>query len=196
LALALAQQDRNGEAMAHAVAAFVQHPSDASTHWHLVMLASKSGVAPTSLQAFLKEGPAASLATLASPAEWQRRLIACAWILAGALGWLLWNAYGRRSKWQRIAAITVCAVSFLAGAGAIFGIVAYGETVDARAVIASDPATLRSIPTEADTTQKTTPLAAGTIAVVDKTFLGWDRLVFENGQTGWVRKGDVVPLWQ
>ena len=38
--------------------------------------------------------------------------------------------------------------------------------------------------------------AAGALAVVDKTFLGWVRLSFENGQTGWVRQEDVVMLWQ
>ena len=26
--------------------------------------------------------------------------------------------------------------------------------------------------------------------------LGWTRLAFENGQTGWVRKEDIVSLWQ
>jgi hypothetical protein len=66
----------------------------------------------------------------------------------------------------------------------------------AESVIVARPATLRSIPTEADTTQKTSPLAAGSIALADKTFLGWTRLAFENGQTGWVRKDDIVPLWK
>jgi len=31
---------------------------------------------------------------------------------------------------------------------------------------------------------------------VDKTFLGWSRLVFDNGQTGWVRTDDLVSLWK
>jgi hypothetical protein len=35
----------------------------------------------------------------------------------------------------------------------------------------------------------------GSVAVVTKTFLGWQQLTFENGQTGWVRKDDLVPLW-
>ena len=58
---------------------------------------------------------------------------------------------------------------------------------------------LHSIPTEADTTQKTTALAAGSAAIQDKTFLPgdrWVRLSFDNGQTGWVRKEDVIALWR
>ena len=27
-------------------------------------------------------------------------------------------------------------------------------------------------------------------------FLGWLRLTFSNGQTGWVRKGEVIWLWK
>jgi SH3-like domain-containing protein len=69
-------------------------------------------------------------------------------------------------------------------------------TADRRAVIAWRAGTLRSIPTEADTTQKTTPLAAGTLAVVDTPLLSWVRLRFENGQTGWIRREEVIPLWR
>ena len=63
-------------------------------------------------------------------------------------------------------------------------------------VIVGRASTLRSVPTEADTTQKTSPLAAGSVALANKTFLTWTRLKFENGQTGWVRQDDIVPLWK
>jgi hypothetical protein len=57
------------------------------------------------------------------------------------------------------------------------------------------PSTLRSVPTEADT-QKTTALSAGSIAVADRTFLGWTRLNFAGGQTGWARSDDLLPLYR
>ena len=72
----------------------------------------------------------------------------------------------------------------------------YGDTADARAAIAWHQVLLRSIPTEADTQQKTSSLPAGSLAVVDKTFLGWVRLAFPNGQTGWVRQEDIVWLYR
>jgi hypothetical protein len=31
---------------------------------------------------------------------------------------------------------------------------------------------------------------------VDRTFLGWARLAFPNGQTGWVRQEDIVWLYR
>jgi hypothetical protein len=55
---------------------------------------------------------------------------------------------------------------------------------------------LRSIPTEADTTQKTSPLSAGSVAVVEKTFLGWSKLNFAAGQSGWVRTADLIKLYR
>jgi hypothetical protein len=56
--------------------------------------------------------------------------------------------------------------------------------------------TLRSIPTEADASQKTTPLPAGSAALADKTYLGWVRLRFPEGPTGWVRQEEIVGLWR
>jgi hypothetical protein len=55
---------------------------------------------------------------------------------------------------------------------------------------------LRSVPTEATNALKTSPLPAGSLAVVDQTFLGWSRLIFPNGQTGWVRTDAVVTLYR
>ena len=72
---------------------------------------------------------------------------------------------------------------------------AYGVAANANAVVVWHAATLRSIPTDADTTQKTTPLNPGSVAVANKTFLTWTRLAFDNGQTGWVPTADLVPLW-
>ncbi len=197
LSLALAQLDRPAEAAAQAAAAFVQHPNEASVRWHLAYTAEKAGFAPGPLQAFLREGPALAIATLASPAGWQRILIIAAFGVAAALGWLLFNAYGRKSRARTWAGLVIGAIVTVVGIVAIFGVVAYGETADARAAISWQAGVLRSIPTEADTAQKTSSLPPGSIAIVDKTFLGnWDHLVFANGQTGWVRKEDVVPLWR
>jgi hypothetical protein len=90
--------------------------------------------------------------------------------------------------------VIVAAIALAATADA--AILTYGLAAKSEAVIVARAATLRSIPTEADTTQKTSPLAAGTLAVADRSFLGWRRLAFENGQTGWVRKDDLVPIWR
>jgi hypothetical protein len=196
LSLALSQQERPGEAAAHATAAFVQHPSDPSVRWHFGLAAEKSGAIPQSLAPFLTPGPAHSVARLASPATWQTILILAAWLTAVAFGLLLFNFYGSRApvlSW--VAAALLFGALTTAGA-AVGGVTSYGLAAKPDAVVVARASILRSIPTEADTTQKTSPLAVGSLARMDKAFLGWIRLSFENGQTGWVRKEDLVALWK
>ena len=196
LSLALAQLDHPAEAAAQATAAFVQRPADPAARWHFLMACEKASFVPVPLATFIAPGPMPSLARLASPADWQIALIGASTLAALALSWLLSNSYGRRSRLVVWSANTLLGLSVLLAVAAWLGVREYGSTADARAVVAWRAGALRSIPTEADTTQKTTPLAAGTVAVADKTFLGWTRLSFDNGQTGWVRKEDVVPLWR
>jgi BatD DUF11 like domain len=196
LSLALAQQDHAGEAAAQAVAAFAQHPEDPSVRWHLGPAFEKAAYTAEPLAAFVQPGPLQEAAQLLSPAEWQFALVLAAALIALALGLWLLRGYGWRAGWINPSAWIVLSVALLLALTAAFGLRAYGTTADSRAVIAWHGTTLRSIPTEADTTQKTTTLAAGSVAIVDKTFLAWVRLSFDNGQTGWVRKEEVVPLWK
>jgi hypothetical protein len=196
LSLALAQQDHPAEAAAQAAAAFVQHPADPAARWHFLMTSEKAGFAPAPLAGFIAPGPLPSLAQLASPADWQLALVGASTLAALAVGWLLVNSYGRRARLVVWCASTLLGLSVLLAAAAWLGVREYGATADGRAVVAWRAGVLRSIPTEADTAQKTTSLAAGSVAIADKTFLGWTRLSFDNGQTGWVRKDDLVPLWR
>jgi hypothetical protein len=39
-------------------------------------------------------------------------------------------------------------------------------------------------------------LPAGSAAVADKSFIGWVRLSFPNGETGWVARTELVYLWR
>ncbi|MGH7943915.1 MAG: BatD family protein, partial [Opitutaceae bacterium] len=190
LSLALAQQQRAGEAAAQAAAAFVQKPNDASVRWHFALVAEKAGVAPATLAAFIEPGPLESIGRMASPGRWQLLIIVAAWGIAAAIGRLLANAYGRGAQSVRWAALSALALSLVLGGVAVAGVKSYGIAANAASVIVARPALLRSIPTEVDTSQKTSPLAVGSVALTDKTFLGWRRLAFENGQTGWVRKED------
>ena len=199
LALALAQQDHNAEAAAHWTAAFVQHPASTLTRRHLALGYEKAGYTPNALGAFAHPTWRQRLAQELSPADWQNVLVAAAALLAlsGALGLL--RAYGWRARWLPWLAWTCLAAALLATPTALLGLRTYGPAADARAVLVWNQTTLRSIPTEADTTQKTTPLAAGTLALADKVFLPgdrWVRLQFTNGQTGWLRQDDLIWLWR
>lgn len=196
LSLAVAQQDRWAESVAHATASFVQRPSNSPARWQLVLAGEKAGFLPDPIVRFLPPGPRQSLAALAAPGIWQIVLIVSAFIFVGGLALMLSRLYCSRSRLRTWSALTLLGVGLLLATSSIVSLHAYGISTDRRAVIAWRPGLLRSIPTEADTTQKTTTLAAGSAAIVDGSFLGWVRLSFENGQTGWVRKEDVISLWR
>jgi hypothetical protein len=201
LALALIQQNRPGEAAGHALAAFVQQPQNDSVR-RTVAYAYKSAALtppPVAQPSTLN----AQLAALASPTRWQFLLILSAWLGAAATALTLYAAYQRRSpsvrssfvirhsSFRRVLAI----LSILTALAAAFSLRTYGPLADARAVVVVTSSTLRSIPTDLDT-QKTTPLSLGVIATADKTFLGWTRLRFPDGKTGWTRTETLVALWK
>lgn len=196
LSLAFAQQDRWAEAAAHASAAFVQNPSNDAVRWQLALAADQAGYVPAPLARFFPAGPLHALARLANPARWQILLLFSSLLAAAACGALIFGAYHRPSRARTATALALIGLGLIAGSSAFASLHAYSSAADSRAVVAWRAGTLRSIPTEADNTQKTTVLPPGSVALADRTFLGWIRLTFDNGQTGWVRKEEVVPLWR
>ena len=197
LALALAQQGHWPEAAAQWTSAFLLNPRDESVRWHLALGYERAGYTPPGLGEFAQASGPHLLARLASPAEWQWLLVAAGVILAAGVLLFLLRAYrNATNSWMRSAAFGAVGFAVLLALAAVMSLCFYGDTTDPRAAIAWHQALLRSIPTEADTQQKTSSLPAGSLAVVDKTFLGWVRLAFPNGQTGWVRQEDIVWLYR
>jgi hypothetical protein len=196
LSLALAQEDRLGEAAAHAASAFVQKASEPAVRRQLVYASDKAGFVPEPLDVLIQPGPVQALARLESPGGWQRAGMIAAVLSAAALAILLLAAYGRRrDKWVQGGAVALLVAAFLLGVAAIVGFRAYGVTADTRAIVVWRTGLLRSIPTEADVSQKTSPLPAGSAGIADKAFLTWIRIVFPNGETGWVPREEVVYVW-
>lgn len=196
LALALAQQDQWPEAAAQATAAFVQNPRAEAARWDLALAYAKAGYSPTEVAPLLERSPLPDLARQASPAQWEHLLIAAAIILALLAVWLLLVGYGILPRWSKWPVVVLVVATLLFSGACIAGHTAYGIAAQPTAALVWRGGTLYSIPTEADSAQQTTSLAAGTMGTIDKTFLGWVRLTFPNGQTGWVRQGEIVRLWQ
>ncbi|MBI5771048.1 MAG: BatD family protein [Verrucomicrobia bacterium] len=198
LSLALAQQERPAESAAHAAAAFVQQPGSPATRWHLVLASEKAAFVPAGLGAFLSPDAHHALARQASPAVWQYAAVAASALVALALCTLLLGAYGRRQRLTTWLAGSAIVAAVVGGAISGWSWQTFGTTGDPRAVVVTRAGTLRSIPTEADTAQKTTPVTAGSVALAVTTFLDgrWTKLQFDNGQTGWVRSAELVGLWR
>ena len=197
LGLALAQQGHWPEAAAQWTSAFLLNPRSESVRWHLGLGYERAEYTPPGLGEFAVASGPHLLARLASPAEWQWLLVGAGLVFAGGLFLHLLRAYrGGSGRWMRPTATGAMAAALVLAVSALMSLHFYGGTVDPRAAIAWHQVLLRSIPTEADTQQKTSSLPAGSLGVVNKEFLGWVRLEFDNGQTGWVRQQDIVWLYR
>ena len=196
LGLALAQQERWAEATAHWTSAFLLSPRTDAVRWDLALGLQRSGMAPPELVEFSRGEGRYELARSASPGEWQLVLVGASLLIALALIVLLLKGYGRIGAWARPVALATILVAMLLAAAATFSLHSYGQLAAPDVALVWKPSTLRSIPTEADTAQKTSPLSAGSIAVADKNFLGWSRLTFAGGQQGWVRTEDLIKLYR
>jgi hypothetical protein len=86
--------------------------------------------------------------------------------------------------------------ALLAGAASLVAYRAYGITADTRAVVVWRTGILRSDPHRGRRLPEDDALPAGSTAIADKAFLGWIRLSFPNGQTGWVLRSEAVYLWR
>ncbi|MBA4137266.1 MAG: protein BatD [Opitutus sp.] len=195
LGLALAQQDRWAEATAQWTSAFLLNSRSELTRWDLALGLQRSGMAPPELVELSHGEGRHALARLASPGEWQLIIVGAALFIALAFVLLLFRGYRKVGLWARPVALSVVIVAIILAAAATLALKTYGQLANPDAVLVWRASTLRSVPTEADT-QKVSALSAGSIAVVDKTFLGWSRLNFAGGQTGWARTSDLVALYR
>lgn len=196
LALALAQQDRWDEAGVHAAIAFVQNPRHESTRWHLAYTLERTGYTPPVIGGFLNPRWSHRIARLASPAEWQHALLIGVGLGVSAVSLLLFSGYGYRLPGWRLFSWLLGLASVALMASALFSIQVWSTTADERAAFTWQAGELRSIPTDLNSEQQTTSLAAGSLCAVEKAFLGWRQISFPNGQTGWVREEALVSIWR
>lgn len=196
LALAVAQQDRWAESLAQSLAAFCLQPRDASIRWQFSLSLDRAGIDNPAYSGFANGTGRYRIARFFSPGEWGLVRVFSA-LLAAVFASLLLRAIYRRqvltARWTTGGLLAVALVIF---ATAGVSLQAYGPLTDPAIAIVGRHSLLCSVPTEIDTTQKTVPLPAGSLATVDRTFLGWSRIVFANHQTGWIRSDALVQLYR
>jgi hypothetical protein len=194
LGLAIAQQNRWSEAAAQWSVAFLAAPRDPSVRWHLALGLERAEFTQPELAALSSGAGLAGFARHASPAEWQRIILSGVALLALAAAAVLAARHFPRYRWMNWAASALAMAGVLSLAAGLAALREYGTLAHPDAVLVWKAAELRSVPTEAGE-QKPEPLAAGTIAIWQKSFLGWDQLLFSNGQTGWTRRDNLQPLY-
>jgi tetratricopeptide (TPR) repeat protein len=190
LALALAQQGRWDEAAAHAYAALLQRPRDPALERLLDATAPKAGY-----RIQLPATPARLLPVRA----WQQLALASALalLLVVPTAYLV-SRYLPLPRSRSALVIGHCSLVITSAAlvASLLALRAVGPAADPAAVLVWRSATLRAVPTDAGEQKVTADLPAGTLARLDKEFLGWRRLVLPDGNTGWVRAEALVPLWR
>ncbi len=196
LSLVAAQQNHWSEAVAHSLAAFCLEPRNPSIRWQFGLSLERAGIENAAFSPFVSDRIKYRMARNFSVSEWNLigsvTALAAA-LAAGALLYGFYRHYSRRYLW--IAGGFTLATGFTVLA-AVVSLRCYGPLTDKSIAVVSRNALLCSVPTEIDTTQKTVPLPAGSLARIDRTFLGWSRLIFPNGQTGWVRTDWVTSLYE
>jgi hypothetical protein len=70
----------------------------------------------------------------------------------------------------------------------------YGKLADRNAVMIVDVEPLRSIPTEAEA-QAEKAYPPGSIARLERSFLGWSKIRLPNQDAGWIRSEHIVSLY-
>ncbi len=196
LALAASQQNRWPESVAHSLAALTLAPRDPSIRWQFALSLERSGVENPAFTGFAGNSLRHRLARQLSPREWTLAGSVAALAAAAAAGALL-AAWYRGQRWPRrltLAAVTGVLGAFVVAAGISLG--CWGPLAEPATVVVARNTLLCSVPTEIDVAQKTVPLPAGSLAQIDRAFLGWSRLVFPNRQTGWVRTDALVSLYR
>ena len=195
LSLALAQRGRWGESAAQAIAAFVQDPRQPGVRAQLDLALDRAGYLPPEVVALQQANQLEAVILWASPAQWQRVVIACAGV--GALGLVLLLAHGfHPNRRQLRTGLGLLALGLIGAAVGGASLRVYGPFADRELHVVWQDTLLRSVPIEGEIAQETSALPAGALATVDRRFLGWSRLTFAEGTTGWVRGEMLVPIWR
>jgi hypothetical protein len=196
LGLASAQLGNRPAALAHTAGAFLMAPRDEHVRWNLATFSRQTPAADRRLQHLASGMSLARLARLAAPATWQVWLVVGVCLLAVAVALRLRRAYAREvttsARWAaRLSVVLGAALSVAAG----LAMYAYGPLGNPAVAMVIQEGPLRSIPTAAQDGQEQRQLAAGTVVVVDKNFLGWRRVALPSGETGWLRSDSLSFLY-
>jgi hypothetical protein len=196
LALAYAQQDHWTESAVQSLAAFCLDPGNPQIKWQFAMSMERAAINQPVMVAFAHPDRAHRIASRFSPWGWGVAIGVAMAMAAIMGGWFLWLTYlSPRSRLRWVAAFLAVAAGAVAAIG-LWSIRQYGPLGRQTTAVIVKATTLRSVPTEATSIQKTAPLPAGTMAITGREFLGWSQMIFPNGQTGWVRSDSLTYLYR
>jgi hypothetical protein len=185
----------NGEwntAVAHAAAAFLQNPSSVPARDVLRLSLEKSGASDPNLKRLLSDVWYERIPAYISAAGWQRVALVAAGVLAATLILMVSTLY------VPIRIRGGFALAGLSTAVLITALVswnAYGIANQPSAAVLVRAVDMSPAPTDLVTRQETSPVAAGTVVLTRRTFLGWQQIEVNPETLGWVRRNAIMPLY-
>lgn len=195
LALANYQLGDKERALAHGLSAYLMAPTTESVAWNLGIFAGAADQLDPAINRLGDDNWTAGLTSRLGVFAWQAILVAG--ITLAALGGGLWLASGYYGFYRRLffrlgSGIVLGGAVIALLAGLALGV--YGKLADRSAVMIVDVEPLRSIPSELEP-QAEKAYPPGSIAHLEKSFLGWSKIRLPNHDMGWIRTEHIVPLY-
>jgi tetratricopeptide (TPR) repeat protein len=195
LALAYYQMGDKERALAYGLSAYLLSPETATVAWNTRIFAQGADQLDGAVLALWDDQGAAWLTSRFGVFGWQGILVLG--IAVCALGVGLGLASGYFEKKRRIlfrvgAGTLMVGLLGVGGGSSALGI--YGKLADRDAVMIVDVEPLRSVPTEVEP-QAEKAYPPGSIAHLEKSFLGWSKIRMPNQDAGWIRSEHLVPLY-
>lgn len=193
--LAAAQQGDWPRAWAFWTSALCLDPHNDDLAWNIKIAHQNTTAYDPVLRSLVEREGLFSIISMQSPAGWQRLSYHSIWALGILLGLGVVAIYVRP---VRRSAGPLIAAGILAGVLAHFSVWAhqkYEALGEPDTQLFVEDASLLSIPTDLQQDQVTSSAGAGTIAKVEKRFLTWVKVSLPNGETGWTRQQNLLPLY-
>ena len=195
LALTYFQMGDKERALAYGLSAYLISPGTSTVGWNTRIFAQAADQLDGSVLGLWDDRGSAWLTSRLGVFGWQA-LLGLGSVLC-ALGLGLGLAAGYFESWRKLylrigAGVLLLGVVTGLTAGSALGV--YGKLVDRSAVMIVDVEPLRSIPTEVEP-QAEKAYPPGSIAHLEKSFLGWSKIRLPNQDSGWIRTEHLVPLY-
>ncbi|HEY0685922.1 MAG TPA: hypothetical protein VGD45_26505 [Steroidobacter sp.] len=195
------QQGELSSAIAHAAAAFIQHPIGSDTRETLLAALGETETVDRNLRQLLSGAWYERTPTLLSPAGWQRLALIAAIVTVAAACALIfvWYSPAKQPARSRLPVLwigrSVAALGAIVLLTSVASWHAYGAFGHARAAILVENANVSPVPTDLVPTEETSPLSAGAVVVAGHDFLGWRKIDADREISGWVRGHALMPLY-
>ena len=195
LALCYFQSGDKERALAHGLAAYLRAPGKETVAWNLRIYTTSSNQLDPAVSRLTEEGFASWLTSKRGVFTWQASLVFGFFTMVAGCALLLASGYQmeKRKLWMRLGSAILLVGALESGvAGTALGV--YGKLSDSAAVMIVDVEPLRTVPTEVEP-QAEKAYPPGSIAHLEKTFLGWSKIRLPNHDVGWIRTEHLVSLY-